>query len=277
MDGSPELTYTGVAGWRVRTQARSLLFDPYFTRMSILRGEFGPAIPNRAAIEAHAPPADAIFISHPHFDHLMDAPHIAHLTGAPIYTSPQGCQLLHILGVPDGQICSIGSGDRLSLGDATLTVFRVQHRIIFGRVPFQGPLRPGLKPPLHGRDYRMEQIFSFLVEMDGIRLLVCNGIDAEPAVRADIVLVGPDAARWQLALILGDAQPRVVMPNHWDNMFQPLSAPIKPMIQSPRGFTLFPRRIDLRAFTRHVHELAPGARVIVPDRFHPYSLADLLA
>lgn len=265
-----DLTYLGVAGWHFRTESTSLLFDPYFTRMGLIRGEIGPAIPATDLIAQHTPPADAILISHPHFDHIMDAPEASRVTGAPIYTSPQGATLMRILGVPDSRICAARPGDVLRIGDFTVTIHRAQHRIIFGTVPFYGALRPNLKPPIHGRDYRMDQLFSFLVEVDDLRVLVTSGIDCEPAIRADVLLVGGDASRDQLALILEDVRPRLVLPNHWDNMFQPLTAPIRPMVQSPRRFTLWPRRIDLKAFTRHVSELAPAARVIIPDRFRAY-------
>jgi L-ascorbate metabolism protein UlaG (beta-lactamase superfamily) len=243
----------------------------------MVRGELRPAIPDVAAIREHAPPTDSIFISHPHFDHIMDAPEVARLHGATIHTSPQGCELLRILGVAEEQIRPIRSGERLAKGEVAVTVYRTQHRIIFGKVPFQGPLRPGLAPPLHGRDYRMVQLFSFLVEVGGMRILICNGIDAEPRVAVDVLIVGPDAIRWQLELILGDTQPRVVLPNHWDNMFQPLSAPVKPMVQSPRRFTLWPRRIDLERFTQLVNEIAPAARVLVPERFKAYRVGELVA
>jgi L-ascorbate metabolism protein UlaG (beta-lactamase superfamily) len=277
MDNPIELTYTGVAGWHLRTPGHALSFDPYYTRMNMVRGEIRPAIPDVEAIREHAPPTDSIFISHPHYDHIMDAPEVARLHGAAIHTSPQGCDLLRILGVPEEQIRPIQSGDRLALGDMAVTVYRAQHRIIFGKVPFQGALRPGLTPPIHGRDYRMVQLFSFLIEVGGMRILICNGIDAEPRVEADLLIVGPDAARWQLELILGDVKPRVVLPNHWDNMFQPLSAPVRPMVQSPRRFTLWPRRIDLGRFTQLVNEIAPAARVLVPERFKAYRVGKLLS
>jgi hypothetical protein len=277
MDTPIELTYTGVAGWHLQTPGHTLSFDPYYTRMNMVRGEIRPAIPNLEAIREHAPPTESIFISHPHFDHIMDAPEVARLHGATIHTSPQGCETMRIVGVPEEQIRTIQSGDRLTLDDVTVTVYRAQHRIIFGKVPFQGPLRPGLTPPIHGRDYRMVQLFSFLVEVGDVRILICNGIDAEPRVKADLLIVGPDALRWQLELILSDAQPRAVLPNHWDNMFQPLSAPIKPMVQSPRGFTLWPYRINLGRFTQMVNEIAPAARVLVPERFKTYQVEELLA
>jgi len=276
MDIPIELTYTGVAGWHLRTPGHALSFDPYYTRMNMLRGEIRPAIPNLAAIREHAPPTESIFISHPHFDHIMDAPEVARLHGATIHASPQGCEMLRIVGVPEKQIRTIQSGDWLALGNVAVTVYRAQHRIIFGKVPFQGPPRPGLTPPIHGRDYRMVQLFSFLVEVGGVRILICSGIDAEPRVKADLLIVGPDALRWQLELILGDAQPRAVLPNHWDNMFQPLSAPVRPMVQSPRGFTLWPYRINLGRFTQLVNEIAPAARVLVPERFKVYQVGELL-
>ncbi len=270
------LQYLGVAGWHFQTGQAGLLIDPYVTRLSVWQVLFGRAVPDRALIRRHTPPAGWILVTHPHYDHIMDVPEVARLTGAPVYASSQGCQLLGVLGLPASQVHAVRPGDRLTLGDFKVDVCASRHRIIFGRIPYQGPLRPGLRPPLRASDYRIDRQFSFLVQAGGLRVLVASGIDEEPSVEADLLLVGADATREQLAAILKGVRPRLVMPNHWDDMFRPLSAPVVPMRKPPRRLSLPLKRIDLEGFARLVRELAPGAEVIVPERFRPYRLGDLL-
>lgn len=266
------LTYLGVAGWHFRAEPVSLLIDPYFTRLSYVRVALGPAIPDRALIARYTPSADAILISHPHYDHLMDTPEVARLTGAAIYASPQSCELLALGGVPAQQMRPIGPGDRLMLGDCEVEVYPSQHRLIFGRVPLAGALRAGLRPPLSARDYRLDQQFSFRVSAGNLRMLVASGLSHEPPVHADVLLVGADATRPQLSAILAATAPRLVFPNHWDDMFRPLARPPRPMPAPPTGLLPSLRRIDVEAFARTVRDLMPGTEVRVPPLFEPQPL-----
>ncbi len=269
---SLELRYLGAAGWHLRTPSSSLLIDPYFTRLPAWRVLMGRAIPDREAIVRHTPPADWILLTHTHYDHALDLPEVARITGAPVYASPQGCDLLGILGVPEAQRRPIQDSNRLLLSDLRIEVYRSQHRRILGRVPFEGPLRRGIRPPLRVRDYRTDQLFSFRIEARGTRVLVLSGIDDEPPVEADVLLVGADASARQLAAILGAARPRLVLPNHWDDIFQPLGRPVRPSIRPPRGVLAFPHRLNLQAWARRVQAHAPEAAVIIPARFQPYPL-----
>jgi L-ascorbate metabolism protein UlaG (beta-lactamase superfamily) len=270
------LRYLGVAGWELRTPAHCLLVDPLFTRVPLWKVAIGRAVPDVQAIRARTPPAAGlVLVTHPHYDHIMDAPQVARLTGAVVAASSQGCDLLAVLGVPATQRRPITHGDTLTHGDFTVEVHRTPHRIMFGQVPYAGPLHAHLRPPLRASDYRIDQHFSFRISVGGTRILVASGIDDEPPVEANVLLVGADASRGQLARILGAVKPRLVMPNHWDDMFRPLSKPVRPSIKPTRGLTI-PRRIDLNTWARLVEELAPGAHVVIPAHFEPYRLADLL-
>ena len=268
-----ELRYLGTAGWHLRTAHSSLLVDPYFTRLPLGRMLAGYAVSDRALVEAYTPPADWVLVTHAHYDHLMDVPETARLTGAQVYASPQACELLALQGVPPHQVTVIGAGDRLVLGDFEVEVYPSRHRVIFGHIPYQKPLRPRLKPPLRARDYRFDHLFTFRICAQETRVLVASGIDAEPSVEADVLLVGADASRDQLAVILEGVRPRLVMPNHWDDMFRPLSLPLVPMYRPPKGIIPSLKRIDLAAFERWVREIAPEAQVIVPRLFASYEIA----
>lgn len=271
------LRYLGVAGWELSTSSHRLWVDPYFTRLPLWTMLFGRAIPDRQNISRYIPPAmDGILISHAHYDHLMDVPEVARLTGARVYTSPQGCALLGVLGVPVEQCTPLAPGGRLQVGSFTVEVYRTPHRVIFGRVPYQAPLRMGLKPPLRARDYRMDEQYSFLIQVGGLRVLIASGIDDEPPVAADVLMVGADASWEQLARILNATRPRIVLPNHWDDMFRPLNKPIRPMIEPTRRIAI-PRRIDLKVWREMVKALAPQAQVVIPQHLIPYKVKSLLS
>ncbi len=270
---SASLTYLGAAGWRIEAGGFNLLIDPYFTRMSMRQMLFGHARPDAVAIRQYIPPARVILATHPHHDHLMDIPLAAQITGAMVYASPQGCQLLDILGLPPHQVAAIDPEDRLSAGPMQVSVYATPHRRILGRPPYQGVLRAHLKPPLRASDYRMDYHYSFLIEIGPVRMLVASGIEREPAVQADILLFGADATSDQISRVLQAVRPRIVFPNHWDDMFRSLSAPVRPMTAPSQGFIPLLRRIDLHTFERTIQQIAPQAQVILPRHFHAYPLA----
>jgi len=261
-----QLTYLGAAGWHFESGAGSLLVDPYFTRLSMGKMLFGRAIPDRAVVDKFAPPAGWILISHPHYDHLMDVPAIVERGGAVVYASAQANDLLAALGVASDKRSAINPGDRITVGDFEIDVYGSVHRTILGRIPYEGPLKSRLSPPLRARDYRIREQFSFRVTAEGCRVLVISGIDREPAVGADVVIIGADASADQLARVLEPAAPRLVLPNHWDDMFRPLRDPVRPILHPPRGVTI-PGRLDMGAWVRRVKSILPQAEVIVPERF----------
>lgn len=258
------LRYLGTAGWWLNGDAGALLIDPYFTRLPMWRYALGRALPDRAAIARYTPPADHILVTHPHVDHLLDVPQAAALTGAQVHASAQGCELLRALGVPEGQVDAIHAGDTLTLGPWQVEVYPSAHRVILGRVPATGPLHRPLRPPLRARDYRIREQFTFRITLGDTRVLIVSGIDDEPALAAEVVAVGTDASPAQLAAILGRAAPRVVAPNHWDDMFRPLGRPTRPMLNPGigpgRGL-----RLDLARWAQRVAAIAPGARIVIPD------------
>lgn len=271
------LTYLGVAGWHLTGSGFSLLVDPYVTRLSLVQVALGYARPDAAAIAAHIPPADALLVTHPHYDHVMDVPEVIRQQHIPAYASSQGCALLAVLGVEADNRHVIESGDNLTFGPFHVEVFPSTHRTIFGQIPYLGPLRTDLSPPLRPADYRIRQQFSFRIAQDDWSILVASGIDNEPAVPADVLLVGADASTEQLQPILDGVQPRLVLPNHWDDMFRPYAAPVRPMLVPPRQRVFLPRRINLDDWARRVRSICPAAHVIIPKRGQPLDLATLLS
>jgi L-ascorbate metabolism protein UlaG (beta-lactamase superfamily) len=266
------LTWLGVAGWHVRTLGGSLLIDPYFSRLPLAKLLSGRISPDTDLIGRYTPPADWVLVSHAHYDHLLDVPDVAHLTGATVYASPQGGHLLDILGVPARQIGEIGPGARLALGEVAVEVYPSEHRLVMGQRPFAGPLRPNLRPPLRVGDYRMDALYSFRVCAAETSLLFCGGFHAEPAILADALLIQVGGTAEQYRAILDRTRPRLVIPTHWDDMFHPLDAPLRPMWALTPGGLPRPRRVDVGAFARLIQRLAPTAEMLIPARLTPYRL-----
>jgi L-ascorbate metabolism protein UlaG (beta-lactamase superfamily) len=74
--------------------------------------------------------AEAIFVSHAHFDHIADVGPIAKQTGAPVVGAPITAATAIKLGAPEKQVVVAKGGETLHYGDATVEVALAQHSTI---------------------------------------------------------------------------------------------------------------------------------------------------
>ena len=251
-----------------------LLIDPFFKRPPRHNLWFGRPQADEALVAEHIQGGDYVLVSHAHFDHVMDVPAVLRLTGATAYGSLNACRLLRMHGVGPDRARVIRPGDDLGLGSFEVTVHRAQHV----RLPFftAGPLRSDPTPPLRLRDYRMDGCLSFMVRVDGVRILDWGNAQAGPVVPADVLFIG---AEWEARFyeqLLGRVRPAVVVTVHWDDFFLPLTQPMQPRYSSPRLAIPPLRRINLAEFRATVGEIQPRPTVLVPDPLRPYDLSALV-
>ena len=254
--------WLGVAGLELTLDGQTLLIDPFFTRPRALDVFLGRRVPPQADLPArylhNTPAASAppVLVSHPHYDHLLDVPAVLRQLGGVAYGSPNTCRLLSAAGVPAAQRQPFQVGDHLRLGRARVSVLPAWHTHTPIDRRINGPLPRRLRPPLRLTDYRMDFNASFLIEASGQRILVGN----EPVDALDALFITPFYPPPLLAELLRRAQPRRVIPIHWDHFMLPL-----PARGQPRPLPL--RRLDLSAFRRRVQAAAPQAEVIIPTLF----------
>ncbi len=265
MGGEVTFRWLGVAGVELRANGRTLVVDPFFSRPSIGRFLFGRVAPNRRLVHESLRSCDYVLVSHSHFDHMMDVPEVAVHTGALAFGSRNTCDLLALLGVPGEQVHRVGEGDKLALDGFTVEVLPADH----GFTPPSlgpGPLTPRLRPPLRLRDYRMDRCFSFLIEVEGYRLLLLP--DGKSLARADLLFLVPvKRTRSYYSGMLREVRPKVIVPVHWDNPFRPMSV-------AAREFTR-PGGRTLEWFGRLVQRMDPRTRFLVPEIFRWYDLSAL--
>ncbi len=98
------------------------LFDAYFDRTSRSH-----PLGFKAADVSRA---EAIFVSHAHFDHISDIGPVARQTGAPVIGAPLTAEVARQLGVPEKQIIVAKGGETMKFGDATVEIALAQHSTI---------------------------------------------------------------------------------------------------------------------------------------------------
>jgi L-ascorbate metabolism protein UlaG (beta-lactamase superfamily) len=274
MEPAVRFGWLGVAGIEVSVNEQILAIDPFLSRPPFRRLWFGRVRPNSALVVTTIPRCDFVLVTHAHHDHLRDVPDVIQQTGATAFGSPNACHLLTILGVPEGRCHEINVGDRFPLGHFQVEVLPAEHRSVPGFS--SGPLPPGLRPPLRIRDYRMDTCFSFLIEVGGLRFLDWGSIRSGPAPSADVLWVTPSADAAYYEALLTMVQPLLVLPIHWDDLFRPLSKPVRPYWKPPhRAFPPLERE-DLTRFRQLIKQIAPQAHIFIPEIFQLYELGECL-
>jgi L-ascorbate metabolism protein UlaG (beta-lactamase superfamily) len=110
------------ANFEFAYKGKVYLFDAYFDRT--------PRSHSLGFKAADVTKAEAIFVSHAHFDHISDVGAVARQTGAPVVGAPITAEVAKKLGAPEKQIVVAKGGETMKFGDATVEIALAQHSTI---------------------------------------------------------------------------------------------------------------------------------------------------
>jgi len=149
------IRWLGNANFEFAYKGKVYLFDAYFDRT-----------PRSHAIgfkAADVSKAEAIFVSHAHFDHISDIGPVARQTGAPVVGAPITADMARKLGAPEKQIVVAKGGETMKFGDATVEMALAQHSTIQpGLIDIYAALYNNDSPPFSDEEKR---------ELDRVRSL----------------------------------------------------------------------------------------------------------
>ncbi len=235
-DGTVRVTWLGTAGFAVEHDGHVLLLDPYLTRASLPR-LFATPQSDAALVRRLTPRADAIVLSHTHFDHALDAPAIARHTGARVFGSRSALHLCRSHGLPETQLENVereaGSGPtETEVGPFRLRFWPSAHSaFLFGRVPFPGEIADCSDVPMRTAAYRCGAVFGTEIEVGGRRLfhvgsaeMVESGWRVRPVDLALTCVAGwTSTARYPERLVAA-LSPGAVLLHHWDNFLRDIDS-----------------------------------------------------
>src|SRR5437879_4056097 len=235
------------AGQRVIRRAPYLSRLRYRARFGLLdtpelpgdtRRAYGPddeLVSDTAAVDARINRADLILISHSHFNHCLDMPHIARKTGATVIGTESTTLLARAGGVPEAQLITVGGGAGYEVGGVSIKVIPSLHSALNGKHYYDGRVVPrDFSGPRRMTNDVEGGTLAYLIRVAGRRILwfgSMNYIEREVAgLRPDVALIA--AARQRLEvhdytgrLIRAVDRPRPVLATPGDGPSLPYGAP----------------------------------------------------
>jgi L-ascorbate metabolism protein UlaG (beta-lactamase superfamily) len=278
------LRYLGTAGWEISDGTTVILVDPYLSRI------FGPqppgrppyarapgdtrplygwndiAVPDVAAIDSHISRADFVLVTHTHYDHVLDVPHIALKTRATVIGTESTENVMRAYSVPEEQLITVHGGEDYEFGTFSVRVIPSLHSPLDHKHYYSSAKTPeGLKGPLTLEQMHPEGgTLAYLIRFRGHQILAFGGmnyIEREiEGLEPDVVLVGAAGSRKEIydysGRLMRDLHfPPLVLPTHWDNFTAPYEASQQPQIDA------------LQSFVQEIKSASPKTKVIVPKYF----------
>jgi len=139
------LKYLGTAGCEITDGTTTILIDPYLSRINgpapprggsghLLAGDTRPAYgwgdvaqPDVAAIDSHIQRADFVLVTHTHYDHILDVPHIALKTRAAVIGAESTENVMRAYAIPEQQLITVRGGEDYQFSSFSLKVIPSIH------------------------------------------------------------------------------------------------------------------------------------------------------
>lgn len=225
-----------------------ILFDAHFTRPSVKQLVKDEKVSTNTFLcdmiikNYNLDRLCAIFVSHTHHDHVMDAPYIARRCAATIYGSESAKNVALGGGVANEKIVVFSHGSSYTVGNYKIKVIKSLHSKPTKFNDNLGePIEKPLVQPTPLSSYKEGGSYDFYVEHEDKRILIrpsFNYIEGQlDGITADILFLGvaglakADKKTEEnfFKETVEKVKAHLVIPVHWDNFFSPLYQPIEDM------------------------------------------------
>lgn len=215
-----------------------ILFDPAFTRptwkhwLNIADFVSDEELVKKVLKDNSLAKIDALFASHSHFDHVIDAPTVAKLTGGTFFADSSQLNIAKAYKDPGIKLHLIKDRSKIQVGDFTILVIKQTHPEVLGLFPFlPGPVNQDFDFSFY--DYRMGDTWLYVVIHPEGTIIIDQGPDYDEKAIAPIVhkvdaVIQGIAARDNDEVILNGYlkahRPSAYVLNHFDNFFLEMNA-----------------------------------------------------
>lgn len=257
--GKVKVTYFGTSTLLFEDENDQIIIDGFFTRPSVRKVAFGKvgcdthlvkSIVNKYSIYK----LRAIFVCHSHYDHSMDAPYLAQLTGATIYGSRSTLNIARGYGLDEKQLKEFVPEDTFSFGKFKVKVLASLHTPPFRFLGFTNDnhkepnIEIPLKQPAKFQDFKEGGTFDFYFENQNVKWMVKASTNYIPDYLKDYSIdyyflatatlgkMQPGFQEQYYKETIKATKPKYVIPIHWDNFMKPLTKPFVPLSRIADNF-----------------------------------------
>lgn len=212
-----------------------IMFDPMFTRAGIKHWLMLSELRSDETLVAEVikenglEKINALFASHSHFDHVIDAPTFSKLTGATFYVDESNERIAKAYKEPKIKTSRIENLKPIQVGKFTITPIKRTHSPIIRWMNFEflpGPVPEDFNFSFY--DYHMGETWFYYIEHPEGKILVDQG--SEPFLdnlkpftdKVDVVIQGIANRRNDDVILEGYVKvlnPKIFIPTHFDNFF----------------------------------------------------------
>ncbi len=225
------IKWYGTATLLIEAGDTRILVDPYLK-------QYNRALPRIPVGEIGA---DAVFITHPHFDHFADIGAFLEAGIKKVFVSERGIAHAHANGIPDERMIPIAANERVTVGSVTVQTFRSRHckfdvptvlSVALNPATYLFHFRDGVKILKTTKKFRIGEndIFAleFMAEGKKVMVLGSAGMDenTEYPDGADLFVFpyqGRSRMHRHMIPFLKTFAPKKIMIDHFDNAFPPLT------------------------------------------------------
>ena len=233
-----KLQWYGTAALRISDGDTAIAFDPF---LGIPKGSCRPESVS-GDIPSELRQISDVFVTHGHFDHMIQIPALYAAGSAVIHATRTPCATLEKHGIPKERLDVISPGGHYSVGTIAITVYQGRHCVFDKALVIQtalrylrpGHLTHGLRLLRCNKNYpeNGETLF-YELECRGERWQIMGSMGLDPEVTypagADLLILpyqGKSRPEVYAASLVARLQPQAVLLDHYDDSFPPMTAPI---------------------------------------------------
>ena len=231
-----QLSWYGTASVMLVSEGTRIVFDPF------LGIPLHETLCRRRLRAIKYRTADAVLVTHGHFDHILDIPKLYHNSDIEIYATKTPCKTLLKRGVDREKLRLIAPGSQVTIGNFTITAYQGRHcRFDFGvvcKTVFKKDTLLHFKRltellRLNRRYEENGETLFYEIKAEGKRVQLMGSMGLDPftdyPTGADVLILpfqgtGDPAAT--VAPIILRLKPKAICLDHYDDTFPPMSSHI---------------------------------------------------